>query len=86
MTPNSPDLVEEIAQLIAAFCKEARVGPDKDVSAVKRDLWAQIAKRWPEARFTEINRAFSIGYEILLSDPEGKRGLALIEVFRGSRQ
>jgi hypothetical protein len=84
MTPNSPDLVDAIAQFVSAFCKEARIGPDNDVSAVKRDLWTQIAKRWPEARFTEINRAFSIGYEILIADPAGKRGLALIEVFRGS--
>jgi hypothetical protein len=83
MTPSSRDVIDEIAEFIAEFCKRERVGPDRDVSALKRELWGRIGKRWPDAGFTVVNRALAIAYEIIIAKPNHKQALAVIEAFRG---
>ena len=82
MTEDQPDLPTAIAEFIAEFCKKARPSADRDLSAIKRDLLAQVAKRWPGTSFTVINRALSIPYEMLIAETPHKHALAVIDAFR----
>jgi hypothetical protein len=82
MEDDEPDVPTEIAEFIAKFCERSRVSADRDLSTIKRDLLAQIAKRWPGTPFTVINRALSIAYEILIARTPHKHALAVIDAFR----
>ena len=82
MEDDEPDLPTEIAEFIAKFCEGSRVSADRDLSATKRDLLAQIAKRWPGTSFIVVNRALSIAYEILIARTPHKQALAVIDAFR----
>jgi hypothetical protein len=78
---SEQDLAEQIAILIAAFCKEQAVSRGDDIGPLKRELWARIRKHWPEAKFTVINRALSIAYENLLAN-QHKAGVSVIDALR----
>jgi hypothetical protein len=81
MTDNAAPAPEEIAEFIVEFCRASRITADHGVAERKRALWGQIAKRWPEAHFTTVNRALSVAYETLITDAD-KHGVIIIDAFR----
>jgi hypothetical protein len=82
MADDEADLPAEIAEFIAEFCRQSPASPDRDLGAIKRELLARIAKRWPGAPFTVINRALSIAYEMLIAGAPDKHALTVIDALR----
>jgi hypothetical protein len=85
MVDDASDLPTEIAEFIVEYCKRSQPTAERDMTAIKRDLLAQIAKRWPGAPFTAINRALSVAYELLIAETPHKDALAVIDAFRRGR-